>query len=195
MIVPELPATAPRLGNALSRSVGRNCLRLMGWRLEGQFPDEPKLMVALGPHTSNWDFVVAMPMIMALGLKVSFLMKKEAFIWPFSGLFQWWGGIPLDRQASKDVPEQVAQWYREHEAVWVAITPEGTRGKVAYYKSGFARIAYSAQVPILTITWDYPSKTMVVDKLWAASGDHAADAEVIRDHINSHYRGANPQLQ
>lgn len=194
-VVPVLPENAPRLGNSFSRSLGHGILRAMGWRLEGQLPNERKIMVALAPHTSNWDFVVAMPIIMALGVKVSFLMKKEAFIWPFSGLFRWWGGIPLDRGASGEVVNQVAQWYTDHDAVWVAITPEGTRKKVGQYKTGFVRIAHAAGVPIVTIAWDYPSRSMVIDRVWTTTGQHEADALRIRDHINSHYRGAQPQLQ
>ena len=194
-VVPHLPENAPVLGNSLSKALGRFILRVLGWRLEGELPNEKKLMVALAPHTSNWDFVVAMPIIMALGIKVSYLMKKEAFIWPFSILFRWWGGIPLDRGASGEVVNQVAQWYADHDAVWVAITPEGTRKKVGQYKTGFVRIAHAAGVPIVTIAWDFPSKSMVVDRIWTATGNHEADAALIREHINSHYRGAAPQLQ
>ncbi|MDN3638566.1 1-acyl-sn-glycerol-3-phosphate acyltransferase [Simiduia curdlanivorans] len=194
-VVPHLPENAPALGNSLSKALGRFILRVLGWRLEGDLPNEKKLMVALAPHTSNWDFVVAMPIIMALGIKVSYLMKKEAFIWPFSILFRWWGGIPLDRGASGEVVNQVAQWYADHDAVWVAITPEGTRKKVGQYKTGFVRIAHAAGVPIVTIAWDFPSKSMVVDRVWTTTGNHEADAALIRAHINSHYRGAAPQLQ
>lgn len=194
-VVPQLPANAPRLGNAVTRWLGRVLLRLLGWRLEGEMPNEKKLMVALAPHTSNWDFVVAMPVIMALGIKVSYLMKKEAFIWPLSYLFRWWGGIPLDRGNPAQVVEQVARWYDEHEAVWVAITPEGTRRKVGQYKTGFVRIAHAAGVPVCTICWDYPSRALVVDQLWTTTGDHDADVQRIREHVNTHYRGAQPQYQ
>ena len=194
-VVPHLPESAPRLGNSVSRAVGRFILRLLGWKLEGELPNEKRLMVALAPHTSNWDFIVAMPIIMALGVKVSYLMKKEAFIWPFSILFRWWGGIPLDRGASGEVVNQVAQWYADHDGVWVAITREGTRKKVGQYKTGFVRIAHAAGVPIVTIAWDFPSKSMVVDRVWTTSGDHEADAAKIREHINSHFRGAQPHLQ
>ncbi|UTA47303.1 1-acyl-sn-glycerol-3-phosphate acyltransferase [Simiduia sp. 21SJ11W-1] len=194
-VVPLLPEDAPRFGGSLTRALGRGLLHLLGWRLEGELPNEKKVMVALAPHTSNWDFIVAMPVIMALGIRVSYLMKKEAFIWPFSILFRWWGGIPIDRSASQDVVGQVASWYAEHDAVWVAITPEGTRKKVGQYKTGFVRIAHAAGVPVLTIAWDFPSKALVVDKLWTTTGNHEADAERIRAHINSHYRGAQPQYQ
>ncbi|MBB3169426.1 1-acyl-sn-glycerol-3-phosphate acyltransferase [Simiduia aestuariiviva] len=194
-VVPLLPENAPKFGGRLTRAFGRGLLHLLGWRMEGELPNEKKLMVALAPHTSNWDFIIAMPVIMALGIRVSYLMKKEAFIWPFSLLFKWWGGIPVDRSASRDVVGQVASWYAEHDAVWVAITPEGTRKKVGQYKTGFVRIAHAANVPVLTIAWDFPSKSLVVDQLWTTTGNHEADAERIRTHINGHYRGAQPQFQ
>jgi len=170
-------------------------MRLQGWRLTGEFPNEPKLMVALAPHTSNWDFVYAMPVIMALGIKVSFLMKKEAFIWPLGNLFSWWGGIPINRTAAGDMVEQVADWYESHDQVWVAITPEGTRKKNDQWKSGFLRIAYRAQVPVFLMAWDYPSKRMHCDKLFMPTGDHAADLEEIKQYFNGRYTGYNVEQQ
>ncbi len=193
--IPLLPPSAPHMGNGFTRWVGRSLLRILGWNLRGEFPDEPKLVVALAPHTSNWDFFVAFAALMATGVRVSYLMKKEAFIWPVGKFFMRWGGIPTDRSAAGDTVDQIAQWYREHSKVWVAITPEGTRGKVDRWKTGFLRIAYSAQVPVLLIAWDYPGKTMVVDQCWPVTGDIDVDLEAMQAYINAHYQGRDPSKQ
>ncbi len=193
--IPVLPEQAPRMGNRFTRWVGRSLLRILGWKVHGEFPNHAKLVVALGPHTSNWDFFVAFPALMATGLRVSYLMKKEAFIWPFRNFFIRWGGIPLNRQAAQDTVDQIHTWYREHERVWVAITPEGTRSKVTRWKTGFLRLAYTAEVPVLLVAWDYPSKTIVLDQCWPLSGDLETDVVEIQNYINSTYRGRHPQNQ
>ena len=194
-IVPPMPPSVPVAGNRLTRWVGRKLLALAGWRLEGEFPDEPKIVIAAAPHTSNWDFVVAMLAIMALGVRVSYLMKKEAFIWPFGKLFMWLGGIPLDRSSTEDTVQQIISWYDTHDQVWVVITPEGTRAKVEKWKTGFLRVVEGAKVPLLLVAWDYPGKTIVLDRIWSTTGDHVVDAEAIRNYINSKYQGRIPENQ
>lgn len=193
--LPSMPPSVPRHGNRLSRWFGRRILALMGWRVEGDLPDEPQLIIAVGPHTSNWDFVIAMGVILALGVRVNYLMKREAFFWPFAGLFRMLGGIPLDRRRTADTVPQIVEHYRRNSALWLAITPEGTRAKVAYWKTGFLRIAADAGVPVLIAAWDYSRRTFVLDRIWPVTNDHVADAEAIRCHVCSVYRGRYPALQ
>ena len=85
----ELPPNAPHKGNRITRAIGRGLMRLLGWKMDGQLPNCPKLIIAAAPHTSNWDFIIAMLGVLSVGLKASYLMKKEAFFWPLSGLFKW----------------------------------------------------------------------------------------------------------
>lgn len=193
--LPPMPPAVPVAGNRVTRWLGRKLLALSGWKVEGVFPNEPKVVVAAAPHTSNWDFVVAMLAILALGVRVSYLMKKEAFIWPFGKLFMWLGGIPLDRSSTEDTVQQIVSWYETHDQVWVVITPEGTRAKVEKWKTGFLRVVEGAKVPLLLVAWDYPSKTITLDGIWKTTGDHAADAAAIRDYINGKYRGRYPEDQ
>ena len=55
---------------AVSRWLGRTVLRVLGWRVEGQIPDLKRLLVIGAPHTSNWDFVLAMATILGLNLSL-----------------------------------------------------------------------------------------------------------------------------
>lgn len=185
----------PTLGNNFSRWLGCVLLRLMGWKLVGELPNERKMIVALAPHTSNWDFIVAMPAIMGLGIKISFLMKKEAFFWPLVGIWKWLGGIPTDRKAPGGVVGQISQWYAEHDQCWVAITPEGTRSKVDRWKTGFVRIAHKADVPILIVAWDGPGKSIVLDKVIRSQGDFEAEVDQMRDYVADSFVGINPGKQ
>ncbi len=195
-LVPTLPPELATYGNRFTRWLGRLGLVILGWRVVGNFPKEKKFVMALAPHTSNWDFVVAMFGLLATGIRLSFLMKKEAFFWPFRDMFIRMGGIPLDRKAAEDTVEQIRRWFEDHEQVCVAITPEGTRSKVEKWKTGFLRIAEHARVPVFIIAWDYPGKRIVLDRFWElGENDHSVEAEKIRAYINQKYVGRHPHLQ
>lgn len=195
-IVPDLPPEVPSFGNGLTRWIGRTGLRLMGWKIVGEFPPQKKFLIALAPHTSNWDFVTAMFGLLATGIKLSWLMKKEAFVWPLGKLFIAMGGIPINRGAADDTVRQIRDWYANHEKVCVAITPEGTRSKVEKWKTGFLRIAWHAEVPLFLVAWDYPGKCIVLDRHWEITNDNfAEEAEKIRAYINSRFTGKHPKNQ
>lgn len=193
--LPEISDNMPQMGNRFTRWLGRTALRWLGWRVEGKIPNYKRLLVAAAPHTSNWDFIIAMSIFMALGLRMSYLMKKEAFVWPFKNLFIKLGGIPINRDDAGDTVEQVTSWYGQHECVWVALTPEGTRKKVEKWKTGFVRIAYQANIPILLVIWDYPHKVLRLDSVWFASGDYDQDVAEMKAYVNEHFCGKNPEFQ
>lgn len=190
-----IPEQMPQRGPGFSPKIGRAVLRMMGWKLTGQLPNEPKVMVILAPHTSNWDFIIAVAVLLALNLKISFMMKKEAFFWPFKNMFMRFGAIPIDRKEARDVVTQAAGWYQDHEKVWLGITPEGTRSKVHLWKTGFLRIAHAADVPIMLVGMDATKKSVIVDKIIYAKGDYETQAEEIREYMNDKFIGINPENQ
>lgn len=177
------------------QAMGRFFLRLQGWKLIGELPNLPKVVVVLAPHTSNQDFTIAASVWMALDLKLSYLMKKEAFFWPLKKLFMDIGGIPIDRSRPQNIIREAVRWFRDHEGVWLGITPEGTRKKVNNWKTGFLRIAHEANVPILIVGIDAKTKSICIDKLVKTTGEHAAQAEEIRQYMNQKFTGINPQYQ
>ncbi|MGC4023117.1 MAG: hypothetical protein QM734_14805 [Cyclobacteriaceae bacterium] len=83
--------------------------KIIGWKVEGSFsPDIKKYIVAVAPHTSNWDFVIG---VMARSIvhlqKAKFLGKSQLFKAPFGWFFRWLGGYPVYRDASHDLVHQV----------------------------------------------------------------------------------------
>lgn len=194
-LTPDLPPEVPCRQSSAIQWLGRLLLRISGWRLVGEVPRIPKLVIAVGPHTSNWDLIFALYVLMASGIRLSWFMKQEAFIWPFSRLFVALGGIPLDRSSASGTVVQMAEAFVERERLWVALTPEGTRGKVSHWKTGFLRMAEAANVPVLLVGWDYPTRTICIDSLWQVTGNHEQDAAAIRDHINRLYTGRHPRHQ
>ena len=109
MPIPPLGASVPRRGSAPLRAAGRALLAAMGWRVEGEIPDLPKFVIAVAPHTSNWDFVVGMGAMFALDLRLSFLGKHTLFRGPYAPLLRWLGGIPVDRGSPHGVVGEAVQ--------------------------------------------------------------------------------------
>jgi len=193
MSAPSMPPNTPAFGGALSRALGRLMLRMVGMKLGGTIPDVPKAILLGAPHTSNWDLLLAMGMKYALGLNYSWMMKKEAFFFPFGGMFKKMGGIPIDRKAAKDVVEQMSDWFDANEKAWIGITPEGTRKKVDRYKKGYLRIAYAAKVPVFVVGVNSETRTLVFDQFMDLTGDIDTDNSNIRNFIRRNYTGLKPE--
>jgi len=173
--VPALPPSMPRRGNALSRALGRALLALGGWRIEGEFPDRPKLVAIVAPHTSNWDFVVGIAAVYALGLRVRFLGKHTLFRPPLGWLMRWLGGIPVNRQAPQGLVPQAVEAIDRAGAIFLGITPSGTRSSTRPWKSGFYHIAHAARVPILPVAFDGAQRTIRIFAPVETTGDYAND--------------------
>ena len=180
-VVPTLPERAPRTsGNAFTRWIGRSVLRLGGWQMCGQWPDVDKVVVIVAPHSSAWDAIWGIAAKVAMGLDIVFIGKKEAFWGPVGWLLRTFGGVPVDRSAPAGVVGQVARQLRESERMWFVLAPEGTRKQVMQWKSGFWKIAKSADVPVFCAWFHYPDKTIGLGPLIELSDDMDADMARIR---------------
>lgn len=189
--VPSLPPSMPRRGNALSRALGRGLLALGGWRIEGQFPDRPKLVAIVAPHTSNWDFIIGIAAVYALGLRVRFLGKHTLFQPPLGWLMRWFGGVPVNRAAPQGLVPQAVEAIDKAAAIFLAITPAGTRSSTRPWRSGFYHIAHAARVPILPIAFDGAQRTIRLFAPVETSGDYARDIPQLQA-LYAGIRGVNP---
>ncbi|HEX6320381.1 MAG TPA: acyltransferase, partial [Burkholderiales bacterium] len=59
--------------------MSRALLAAAGWRIEGEIPRRAKLVAIVAPHTSNWDFIVGILAVFAIGIRVRFLAKHTLF--------------------------------------------------------------------------------------------------------------------
>jgi 1-acyl-sn-glycerol-3-phosphate acyltransferase len=150
--------------------LGRFGMRLMGWRLEGEWPNEPKLIVALAPHSSNMDFILSVAVFWGLNLRTSYLAKKSLFRFPLGMVMRALGGIPVDRKSPEGLVDDLAERYRSTRQLVIGITPEGTRNGVSTWKSGFARIAARARVPVLPAILNYEQKRVYLQPLIRGDG-------------------------
>lgn len=197
--VPPLGTALPRRGNAPLAALGRMALRAMGWRIEGGIPDLPKLVIAVAPHTSNWDFVVGMATMFALDLRLSFLGKHTLFRGPFGAAMRWMGGIAVDRSNPQGVVDECVRAFAGAERRVLAIAPQGTRKGQGRFRSGFLRIARSAEVPVLLAALDYGERVVRLGPVVHPSDDLDLDLARIEAHFapvrgkRAHRMAASPR--
>lgn len=180
MTTPESGPSVPRRGGPIRAGLGRLILRLVGWRIDNALPDLPKFVVTAGPHSSNWDFIVAIGFVFAVYLDVHFLAKAEVFRGPLGWVMRWLGGIPVDRSRPQGMVEDAAAMFAKHDRFVLAIAPEGTRKPVEKWKSGFYRIALAAGVPIVPGYFDNGRKAIGFGPVMYPSGDAEADIAALR---------------
>ena len=156
--VPALGPAPPRRGNRFTAWIAMMCFWMTGWRFEGTVPNLPKFIIIAAPHTSNWDFVLTVGALFAIGIHVSFMVKHTLFWWPMGAYLRWSGGLPIDRRAPRGAVEEAVAAFRSRDKLVLGITPEGTRARVERWKTGFYHIAVAAAVPLLPLAFDYEHK-------------------------------------
>jgi 1-acyl-sn-glycerol-3-phosphate acyltransferase len=154
------PSGAPRAGNALTRAIARTALRAGGWRIDGDVPDEPKLVLIGAPHTTNWDFLLTKLTAGALGVRIHWVGKQSLFPRWLAPVARRLGGIPVDRAASEGFVGQMVAEFRRRDRFYLALMPAGSRSTPDDWKSGFYYIARAADVPLLLIGFDRANRTM-----------------------------------
>ncbi len=156
------------------------CLNLMGWTVEANLPPTNKYVIIAYPHTSNWDFPIALLTGAAVGLRINWLGKNTLFTFPFGWLMRALGGIPVDRSQSHNMVEAMIAVFEERERFVPVIPPEATRGFAKRWKTGFYHIAQGAHVPIACGFLDFQRKVGGVKTYFMPSGNIQADMEILR---------------
>ena len=160
--------------------LSRFLLRIFGWKVVGDPPDLPKFVAIGAPHTSNWDFPLALLTARVARLRISWIGKAGIFRFPFGGLMRWLGGIPAQRTGSEGLVEAMAERFAAADRLVLAIAPEGTRKAVPHWRSGFYRIAHGSGVPILPVAIDGVSKEVRFGHLVMPTGSVAEDMDRLR---------------
>lgn len=164
--------------------ISKLILKMMGWKINGNFPQDIKKCVLIAaPHTSNWDFVIGRAAFYIFGIKgIKFLIKKEFFFFPVGILLKSMGAIPVDRSSKNNTVVKIGHKFDEYNIFRVLITPEGTRSRVKEWKKGFYYIAQHANVPIVLCYVDYGKKEGgIAPFVINPSGNYAKDMEKIED--------------
>lgn len=168
--------------------------KLLGWKTTGRMPDIPKFIVAVAPHTSNWDFPVGLAARSILRIRnAQFLGKSQLFKPPFGWFFRWLGGHPVDRSTSHDMVDQVVKIFEAHDKFILALAPEGTRKKVEKLRTGFYYIAKGAKVPIVPVGFDFAKKEVIIREPLFTTDNMEKDMETLLQFYRS-VKGRNPEL-
>jgi 1-acyl-sn-glycerol-3-phosphate acyltransferase len=181
-------------GSALARAA----LRLAGWRLQFDGLPAAQGVIVVYPHTSNWDFIVGVLAKWAVGIPVTFWGKDSLFRIPLFGRWlRWLGGVPVARHTRQGHVGQMVEALRAARAqgrfLWLALAPEGTRGRTAGWRTGFHRVATQAGVPLALVKLDFGQRAVGFDSFWRLSGDLQADFTTIARRLAG-CRGRRPAL-
>ncbi len=190
--IPTLPDLVPQRGTKNSRSFFKSLYKMHGWGFEGEFPNLPKAVAIVTPHTSNYDAWYGFMAMLGLGIKLTIFGKDSLFKSPMKHLFKWFGVIPVDRNSPHGLTQQIIDIINQQEQIWVAIAPEGTRKQAANFKSGFYRIAYGANIPIVLFSFDYDRKMIRCLDVIYPTGDYEEDLEKILSHYQGNFSPKNP---
>ena len=189
----ELPAEAPMMCGPFMRWVGRLLLRIWGWTLEGEVPNDKQLLLIAAPHTSNWDWVIGVGGLLALGIRLTYIAKHSLFKGPLGWMMRATGGVPIDRSSARGTVEEIVNQFETNERLYYLIAPEGTRKRVEKWKSGFLRVAYKAEVPILMVSFDYGQKRILIGDIAVLTGDLDSDLAAVQTYYQQ-FSGRNERL-
>lgn len=191
--------TADQLGKQVPRRHGRFAKRLAswvyracGWKTVGSIPDISQAVLIGVPHTSNFDGVYAIPMVLALDLDVKILAKKQLFAVPILAQFLRWAGVmPIDRDKKGSVLQANIDRFKTGKPLFLALAPEGTRGYTDSWRTGFYYLAVGAGVPIIPVAMDYRTKEIRFMQPFYPTGDIETDLPKIYAYFKG-VQGKNP---
>jgi 1-acyl-sn-glycerol-3-phosphate acyltransferase len=155
-------------------------LTVRGWKLQGRPPKAPKYVLIAVPHTSNWDFPLALAMAFVYRFDMHWMGKDTLFKGWRGPIMRWMGGIPITRSSSNNVVTQTIEAFNASDRLVIAVPPEGTRSKVDKWKTGFYYIALGAKVPIALAFLDYKRKTGGFLSVFHPTGDAEKDIATMR---------------
>lgn len=155
---------------------------MFGWRAELAVQMVDKCVLVGAPHTTNWDFPLAILGMSAMGIKFNWVGKHTLFHWPMGIFMRRLGGIPLDRKTGgAGFAKKAVDSFHELDRFILAIAPEGTRHRTDYWKAGFYKIALKSKVPIALGYVDYRKKKIGIGRIIIPTGNIAQDFMLLED--------------
>ena len=190
MFIPDhLRANRPRI----LKFIGKVVMKVTGWKTAGHFPKDERVVLVAGPHTSNWDFILAMSLLLSLDVNIHWVGKQSIFKKGFRRILRKMGGIPVNRTNPEALRNEIQDITNKYKGFIIAISPEGTRKKVEKLKSGFLRIAQQTNSKIMLAGIDFSNKTFELGEFFSPSGDVEQDLKNIKQYF-SNFSGKRPEL-
>ena len=170
------------------QALSRFILKIVGWKTELAVQMVEKCILVGAPHTTNWDFPLALLGMSAMGIKFNWVGKHTLFRWPWGFFMRLLGGIPLDRiSGGASFTRKVVETFNDRDRFVLAIAPEGTRQRTDYWKAGFYKIAIKCNMPIALGYVDFQKKKIGIGKIFMPTGDKDKDIMNIRGFYSDKY--------
>lgn len=175
------------------RKIAYWILRMMGWKVDERTPEGiKKCVIVVGPHTSNWDFIIGKLAFIHYGVNAKFLIKKELFFPPFGWILKAMGGVPVDRKKKNNLTQTAVDYFNNNEYMYLVFTPEGTRSYNPNWKKGFYYIAQKANVPIYIAYMDFEKKIGGFHSHFTPTGNVDKDIDYIKSVLRQ-FKGKHPE--
>jgi len=179
------------------KSLFRLWFKLAGWKV-CKFPPEGAGVAIGAPHTSNWDFIYALGAAILQDVKIYFSIKDSMCKIPVLGTWlMWLGAMPIDRSSKGQGQVELIKTFidsQKGKRVFFLFTPEGTRGAVTKWKTGFYHVAQGCNLPIFLAKVDYLSKETGVFHTFKLTGNKENDIQAIQASYKS-IHGKYPKEQ
>lgn len=170
------------------KSIFKVWFKLAGWKVCKHPPEGAGVAIA-APHTSNWDFIYALGAAILQDVKIYFSIKDSLCKVPVLGsILMWLGAIPIDRSSKGEGQVEKIKAFidsQKGQRVFFLFTPEGTRGAVSKWKTGFYHVAQGCNLPIFLAKVDYQSKETGVFHTFKLTGDKEDDVQAIQASYKS----------
>jgi len=126
-------------------------------------------------------------------MRIGWVGKHTLFRWPFGGLMRALGGTSVDRSQTHGTVAQLRREFERNATFYIVITPEGTRRRTEYWKSGFYHLARELNVPVGLAYLDYAKREVAIAEWLTLSGNVEDDLNRIRAVYAGH-QGKHPEL-
>lgn len=189
---PKLPPLVPSRGGKLSQTLFKQLFLAQGWQLKGEFPNLPKAVAIISPHTSNIDAWLGFNALLCLGIQITIFGKDSLFRTPLKPILEWIGVVPVVRDTPQGHTRQIVDVINKTDRIWVGMAPEGSRKAPEKIRSGFYHIAKAAHLPIVMFSFDYDIKTIHILGVYHLTGNYEYDLEQIYKHYEGKFSAKNP---
>jgi len=189
---PKLPPLVPSRGGKLIQILFKQLFLAQGWQLKGEFPNLPKAVAIISPHTSNIDAWLGFNALLGLDIQITIFGKDSLFRTPLKPILEWIGVVPVVRDTPQGHTRQIVDVINKTDRIWVGMAPEGSRKAPEKIRSGFYHIAKAAHLPIVMFSFDYDIKTVHILGVYHLTGDYEYDLEQIYKHYEGKFSAKNP---
>ncbi|AUX90142.1 MULTISPECIES: 1-acyl-sn-glycerol-3-phosphate acyltransferase [Acinetobacter] len=189
---PKLPPLVPSRGGKLSQTLFKQLFLAQGWQLKGEFPNLPKAVAIISPHTSNIDAWLGFNALLGLDIQITIFGKDSLFRTPLKPILEWIGVVPVVRDTPQGHTRQIVDVINKTDRIWVGMVPEGSRKAPEKIRSGFYHIAKAAHLPIVMFSFDYDIKTVHILGVYHLTGDYEYDLEQIYKYYEGKFSAKNP---